>query len=519
MNTSIFFLLLASVSIFSYSTEMTDAHILPKWLYTLGASAVLGIIISLRGMRGLKNSNRPKIIFIFIIVLCISQSIYGIVQAFGLLPGSSTFQIVGSFDNPAGLAACLCTGVPCCLFFLQKDNKKSIKWFANGSLLLIGITLFLSGSRAGLIASITVFGWWLLSFIKSRLLWCFVVILGIGLSVGMYFMKKDSANGRLLMMLCGWEMIKERPISGYGINGITAHYMDYQAKWLAAHPNSSLKVLADNVKHVFNEYLAIGIRYGLIGILAFIGIILFLLHSYRKSPSKEGKCALMSLVCMGILACFSYPFTYPFIWLVLIIDIYIILRQAYPFPKLHNAKIRYTLSILILITSCTLLTKILLRIDAELKWGKAVHIPLSEKQKENFSNYQVLIPILGNNPYFLYNYAVELFLAKQYEEALNQAKYCRKYWADYHLEILQGDILHHLKRDNEAEGHYRLASQMCPIRFIPLYKLYSIYKENRQTEKAKELGEIILQKPIKVNSITIQTIKKQIKTDLGKYEN
>ena len=64
-----------------------------------------------------------------------------------------------------------------------------------------------------------------------------------------------------------------------------------------------------------------------------------------------------------------------------------------------------------------------------------------------------------------------LLLRKQsetHEKPLLVAKRCRKYWADYDLELLQGELLVKLERYEEAEHHFLHASQMYPVRFIPL---------------------------------------------------
>ena len=506
--------LLFFVSVFSYSQEMTDTHILPKWLYTLCALAIIVIVESFRLLKGKRTKLNERGIFAFVLVLCFCQSVYAIAQFIGLLPSPFSFQVIGSFDNPAGLSACLNTGVPCCFYFLNTDIRSKIRWIAGGCLLLIVVGLLLSGSRAGLLAAIIVSLCWGYRFLKKKYVRIIVAALSIGLLVGMYFVKKDSANGRLLMLQCGWEMIKERPITGYGTNGVAAHYMDYQAQWLSEHPDSRLCMLADNVKHVFNEYLAIGIRYGLVGIFILIGFIFLSIYSYRKSPSEEGRCAMLSLIGIAVLACFSYPFTYPFTWLVLLLDAYILFRRAFSSPVVRNNTKRCLLVTCVLIASCILLLKVVLRIDAELKWAKVAQISLTENKEDIFSGYQNLMQILGREPYFLYNYAAELYIAQHYEEALDLAKRCRIYWADYDLELLQGDIFYKLGRYEEAERHYLLASQMCPVRFIPLYKLYTLYQAKGETEKINDMGNIILSKPVKVNSIMIQSIKKQIKKDL-----
>ena len=144
---------------------------------------------------------------------------------------------------------------------------------------------------------------------------------------------------------------------------------------------------------------------------------------------------------------------------------------------------------------------------------------LAKRGKEFLSDYRTLLPVLGNEPYFLYNYAVELYMEGHHEKALLVAKRCRKYWADYDLELLQGELLVKLERYEEAEQHFLHASKMCPVRFVPLYQLYQLYKNTGNKEKARRMGETILNKPVKVESAMINGIKANVHRDFKFMEN
>ena len=100
-----------------------------------------------------------------------------------------------------------------------------------------------------------------------------------------------------------------------------------------------------------------------------------------------------------------------------------------------------------------------------------------------------------------------------HEKALLVAKRCRKYWADYDLELLQGELLVKLERYEEAEHHFLHASRMCPVRFVPLYQLYQLYKKTGNEEKARHMGETILNKPVKADSAMINSIKANVLRD------
>jgi len=65
-----------------------------------------------------------------------------------------------------------------------------------------------------------------------------------------------------------------------------------------------------------------------------------------------------------------------------------------------------------------------------------------------------------------------------------------------------------LRQYEEAVFHYQLASKMCPNRFVPLYGLLMTYESIGDNKRASEMARIIIDKPVKVLSSTIDRIKK-----------
>lgn len=113
---------------------------------------------------------------------------------------------------------------------------------------------------------------------------------------------------------------------------------------------------------------------------------------------------------------------------------------------------------------------------AEKEWGDTSRLALCGASGKTLPAYAELEKKFENNPYFLYNYAAILLENKQYEESLTVALQCRKYWADYDLELMIGENYQELDKYELAERYYDNASMMCPSRFLPLYKLFHLYK-------------------------------------------
>ena len=123
------------------------------------------------------------------------------------------------------------------------------------------------------------------------------------------------------------------------------------------------------------------------------------------------------------------------------------------------------------------------------------------------SEYESLYTVKGSDPYFLYNYAVELHLRGQYQKSMAIAQECTNYWADYDLEILLGLNDIELGKYVQAEQHFMQAHNMCPSRFEPLYQLVQVKQKQGLQQEARRLAIRILQMKPKVPSTDVEDIK------------
>lgn len=204
-----------------------------------------------------------------VVIVVFVQALYGIAQFIGLISRGNEFSVVGNFENPAGYPSMLVFGTPFVLYFLNASYRSAGKYIAGGICTTVGASVILSGSRAGILA---VIGISLLYLIKrNKTIWIRValwkkaialLLISIVLS-GLYWAKKDSADGRMLIWRCTWDMIKENPLFGHGYESFEAEYMEYQAHYFEHNPDSEYAHLADNVKHPFNEFLLLIAKFGL----------------------------------------------------------------------------------------------------------------------------------------------------------------------------------------------------------------------------------------------------------------
>ena len=131
--------------------------------------------------------------------------------------------------------------------------------------------------------------------------------------------------------------------------------------------------------------------------------------------------------------------------------------------------------------------------------------------KAVLEGYNNLYPKHRKDPYFLYNYAYVLSENGDCEKAGDMATDSFGLMANYDTALFIADNAKECGDVDAAEEYYWLASKMCPVRFMPLYGLFRLFNENNRVEEMKDMGQMILSKPIKVYSPEIRIIRTQVK--------
>ena len=518
------FFCLCGGSLFLISSAFVNEHITPKWYCAIFCASVLLLTILFRSKKYMSTEKLLSVFCILIGVLISLQAVFGILQFVGVFTGGDVFRVTGSFDNPAGFSACLCAGFPF-LFYYRTKKYTWQRWIFLLAIIVTTIAVALSASRAGIMSLIVVSLFVLFSRIQIQVkkkMIVGVVAVVIVLS-GLYLLKKDSADGRLLIWRCSWEMIKDKPLLGHGHGGFKANYMNYQADYFEKYPDSRYAMLADNVNSPFNEYLLLLVDYGFVGFILFFVICWFLWKSFLLCKQEhEARLAAGCLLSIAVFSLFSYPLRYPFVWIIGMISIFIILYKSKRIARFDKFIIRgkrsyfFGLILVILLGICQLTWK---RMSAEMEWCHIAHQSLWGKTKQMLSQYNHLHKSLTNNELFLYNYAAELNVATDYAKSLQIARECERLLADYDLQMLIADNCQELQRYTEAEDHYRKAAAMCPVKFVPLYKLAKLYEGRGDKSQAQAIAEVVLTKKVKILSPTIVTIQKEMRQLMERDKN
>ncbi len=396
----------------------------------------------------------------------------------------------GSFDNVAGLASCLCIGLPVGLRLLRRGRRWQRVVLAACKALSVA-AIVASGSRTGLLCAALCLCMALPSGRRFRALCCSgVVALGLALAL---CVKTGSSRGRWFIAMRTVELIGRRPLLGHGPGGFEAHYMDVQADWLSRHEGCPEAMLAGDVRHPLNEWLLVATDYGAVGVLAVLALVSSVVAYARRHPSAEGRDALRIMACAGVFSLFSYPLLYPFTWLMLAASLAAVFRSVL---SCHWRALSVVILMVLPVCSCLAASRALQALELRRVQDRAM-LGQSERMMPRYAR---LYPKLRGDSRFLYNYAAEQYEAGRYAAALQTARECGRLLANYDLCLLEGDIHRALGDRRAAMRSYRRAHWMVPSRFVPLYEMYNVAAEDGDTATSRSLAREILSKPVKVPS-------------------
>ncbi|MCL2738117.1 MAG: O-antigen ligase family protein [Bacteroidales bacterium] len=470
----------------------------------------------------------PMVVF-GVLLSGIVQSVWGLLQTFNILSvHAGNFKTSGSFLSSgvyANYLACIFPMALAILLYSKRNVKKIsfvISWlFVVCCILAILATMARAAWVGMLIGALVVteyrYNWLTRIFncakkIKS-ILSMITILIVIGMAgIAMYHLKPESVQGRLLIYKITLGICKDHPWIGVGFNTFAREYNLYQADYFASSAGNEKEEWLAGINQVaFNEYFQITAETGLIGLILLLTIGCTLIY-YRKqirTPYAIG--AMGSLIALACSACFSYPFHEISIavlagWMLLIIG-----NDLKPFTLSVPLKVQKY------VIACFLLATILLccysvtTVSSLSRWKNLTVQTNLHSFDNTIEQYAELYTQLDNNPYFLYNYGIELVRAKEYEQSIPVLQRACRYFSDTDVFCYLGDAYKGLGQFENAEHCYRLASNMTPNKFRPLYSLVKLYSETGDIAKASELASILIEKKEKVKSYTTYKIKKEMR--------
>lgn len=492
------------------------------------------------------------------IISAFLQSLYGLLQFLNVLSSNhSQFKITGSFDNPGPYAGFLASALPITILsfcFLKNStlsvNLSKVPYLKIGIRVLIVLTIIITffailitKSRAAWLATFVSIIYLTFYFFKIDLdiqrkkqlkiklknlilrsiahKYLFVLFINVFVIIffrGLYQMKKDSADGRLLIWAVTTKMIQDKPILGRGTNGFESNYMNYQADFFKLNANSKYIRLADNNIFAFNEFFRITAEYGLVGLLFILSIIYFIFWGkYQENISIEENLLIIAaktgIISILVFSLFSYPFEILPLNLNVVLFIAIISSFQKPIFKfqLDNHWIMRIVGIILIGFSVIIILNTSNIYKAQKKWKLGYTSLQLKAYRFSLKYFEEAYPILNNNGEFLIQYGKALALSGEYKKAIVQLDLAKKYQPNSVVYTTLGDCYKNVGEFDLAEESYIKAFNMVPNRLYAEYLLAKLYFENSKDASALKIAEKIIAHKPKVNSIAVTEIKNEMR--------
>ncbi|MDE5611457.1 MAG: O-antigen ligase family protein [Odoribacter sp.] len=470
----------------------------------------------------------------------ICEAVYGNLQLYGYYASNNgLYKMTGTFLNPGPFSGFLATIFPLALSYLLHPAKDSgylprIIRYVSGACLLLTLLLLPAGmSRAAWVAvivgSLIVFGGYH-SFRelfqkydlrqKRKMLWgCSgLLVLLIVASVSVYYLKKDSADGRLLIWKITTQLIAEHPVTGVGAGNFAGAYGEAQAAYFNSGKNTPQETfVAGCPEYGFNEFLQIAAEHGIPALLLFLTVLVF---AFRNARINRQYGIAGSLAAFLTFACFSYPFSVPQSSILFALLLGCANSDFRPRPETCYRKQLLFTGIPLLILLFPLLRtgqQWKIRQEAIDSWkGEQTYYQMQIYESAT-EHYRKLYPVLKDEPRFLFELGQCLSKTGAYEESNRILREGSRFSSDPMFWNIMGKNHQALKQYREAEACFLRAGAMVPHRLYPLYLLAHLYFESQQTEKGIATARTVISRTPKVMSAATEEMKAEMKEKLSTF--
>lgn len=424
-----------------------------------------------------------KFLILIASIFTLYETSLGLLQIIGVCASShSNFIMTGSFDNPGPYGGFIAIMLAILGAYVLL-NRNVDKWYEKVLVVLSMISCALcmivlpaSMSRAAWLAlgvAALVFGLkelnladWIGKHKRNAIIASVLVLM---VMIGVFFIKKDSAIGRLHIWNIELRAIADKPWTGHGKGSVLGVYGDMQAEYFAKKNRPEIiKKVAGCPEYAFNEYLKVGVEYGIPAMLAVIAVLIGSIHLLLKSHSPIA----YGLIVFSVFAFFSYP-----------------------------------------------LSAVKIKSEAEKDWESVRYLSGMELYADAADEYAPLYEDLKDNYRYLYDYGYALFKCGRYTESNKILKEGSKISSDPMFYNIMGRNNEALGFFREAESNYWHSNHMVPCRIYPLSLLMNLKIKIGSNQEAIEIGEKISSMQINDKLLSMKRLHKECLSRLDSLKN
>ncbi len=477
-------------------------------------------------------------IFKIISGAAIIEAIFGIIQQFNpYFLGASVnlgyeTQVIASFGGANSLGCYLALSVPCILYIIKQSQIKYQKRLWLIGLVLVCIALILTLSRGAWIALIaglfcyylpTLLQFWKKLKNNHRQLSWFLSGIGV-LVIGFAFIKiynqnVESSIGRIFLWKVSLLMFSDYPLLGIGYGNYSYLFPDYQAKFFDNPANVKFIDKACNIKMAHSEFYHILAETGIIGILLFllliifISIIFFRLVRTTKDEKQKTIIRLLGAILVIILTHSVVDTVLHVLPILLVFYTCIAILSVYYDNQNHriiNIRLRPKLIFTILVIVLLGLTSFsgYQKVRGYYYWRRGLNHVSQHKWREGIDCYEKAMTYLPNNGELKFHLGSAYSYTKDSEKAFDFLNQSLSSFKDKNQYMVMGITCMDLGNFELAEHYLRQTTYMFPQMLYPHYLLAQLYDRSGYLIKSmSELQYIIEAEPL-IMSEQVITIKR-----------
>lgn len=447
-------------------------------------------------VRGLLMSER-QMTFSVVYTLCcvfIFEILYILIHQQYLGGGSMSMSLTGTFYNSSSLAL---LSVLVCVFAIHIALYHPYRLFSSSicnsifCLFIIALCLVIiivTSSRTAILA--LCLGLFFFFYPKMGYKTRIAVLPAILLLVfTLYFVRTASSNSRLLYYWCALRSFVDNPLLGVGMGRFMSSLTHYQAQYFVNNPSSTLINDVDVTFYAYNEFLRVLVEQGLLGLCVFLPVCF---RTFRRLCMQQSL-LMPAFIAFLVFCLLSYPLSLIQFQTLFALMLAIVAGGD---KTVNTNKHLYVLVIVAVVTTSSICT---VRIR-EKYMATRQYLSSTRGRIVAPSFYSRLYPEIKDNPSFMFDYALSLHEAGDYELSTDIAEQGTAMSSDPMFYSL-------IASNYKEEGHTALAAEMyehafhiLPNRMYQLYCLMCLYNEGGDHPAAVFYADSIMRFHPKVES-------------------
>ncbi len=434
----------------------------------------------------------------------------GWAQLFGFSPSlHSRYPATGTFYNPGPYCGFLAMLIPLALHHVLKSRCKFANWLSLAYIILAVAIMPVLMGRTGWIAAVA--GCLLVAVGCGRLkrprpmaLLAAFLLAGVAVAL-LFYLKPASALGRLFLWRIGLSAAFQHPLGGAGWDHVAGALGAAQEAYFSSNPDSVFVGVAGTPEYAFNEFLQIGIAFGIPAMLLFVAALIFAAAMAWRGGAYgiAGSIAAFSVVCFS-----SYPLQFPEFMVaagVLLAGAVVAAPGGRPLAK----------AVVCLLLGCGVAAACVSqtrRNERTAGWARMRYMCTYRLDNRAIHLLDSLEAVYGQSPKFLFDYGKALRETRLYSKSTDLLMRGVEHSSDPMFLNLIGRNYHDLGHYSTAEHYFLRAADRLPGRMYPYYLLARLYADPAVNDSARfyAVSEKVARMSPKVMSPAIRQMRSEI---------